>query len=64
VKVGDLVSLKEEWRIGYVYYGPGVITFIDEGVNDLGSWKMYKVQWNKDFSFHKEEQLELINANR
>ena len=64
MQVGDLVSLKEEWRIGYVYYGPGVIIFIDEGANDLGSWKTYKVQWNDDFSFHEEEQLELINASR
>ena len=64
MKVGDLVTLKKDWRIGYVYYGPGVITFIEEGANLLGSWKSYKVQWNDDFSFHEEEQLELISESR
>ena len=52
MKVGDIVLLKDDWRIKDVYYGPGVITFIEQGVNDLGAWKSYRVQWNDDFSFH------------
>ena len=64
MQVGDLVSLKEEWRIGYVYYGPGVIILIDEGATAVGAWKSYKVQWNDDFSFHEEEELELISESR
>tara|TARA_R110002110_G_scaffold187523_3_gene395096 strand:+ start:95 stop:289 length:195 start_codon:yes stop_codon:yes gene_type:complete len=64
VKVGDIVALKEDWRIKDVYYGLGVITFIEQGVNDLHAWKSYKVQWNDDFSFHEEEQLELISESR
>ena len=64
MKVGDIVALKEDWRIKDVYYGLGVITFIEQGVNDLHAWKSYKVQWNDDFSFHEEEQLELISESR
>lgn len=64
VKVGDIVLIKDDWRIKDVYYGPGVITFIEQGVNDLGAWKTYKVQWNDDFSFHEEDHLELISESR
>ena len=64
MNVGDIVALKEDWRIKDVYYGLGVITFIEQGVNDLHAWKSYKVQWNDDFSFHEEEQLELISESR
>jgi len=64
VKVGDIVALKEDWKILGVYYGLGVITFIEQGANDLGAWKSYKVQWNDDFSFHEEEHLELISESR
>jgi len=64
VKVGDIVLLKEEWRIKDIYYGLGVITFIEQGVNDLHAWKSYRVQWNDDFSFHEEDQLELISESR
>lgn len=64
MKVGDIVALKEEWKILGVYYGLGVITFIEEGVNGVGAWKAYKVQWNDDFSFHEEDQLELISESR
>ena len=64
MKIGDIVLLKDDWQIKDVYYGPGVITFIEQGVNDLGAWKSYRVQWNDDFSFHEEDQLELISESR
>jgi len=67
MQVGDLVSLKEKWRIGCVYYGIGVITLVSEGNYDdadgTEAWKSFRVQWNDDFSFHEEEQLELINES-
>jgi len=63
MKVGDIVLLRENWRWTGVYYGPGVITFIEEGANGIGAWKSYRVQWNDDFSFHEEEQLELISES-
>ena len=59
MKVGDIVLLKEEWRIGGVYYGPGVIIFITEYPEE--GFISHKVQWNNDFSFHGEEQLQLIS---
>lgn len=64
MKVGDIVALKEDWKILGIYYGLGVITFIEEGQNDLGAWKAYRVQWNDDFSFHEADQLELISESR
>ena len=64
MKVGDIVTLKEEWRILGVYYGLGVITFVEQGVNDIGAWKSYRVQWNDDFSFHEEDHLEIVSESR
>jgi len=69
VKVGDIVLLKEIWQIIGVYYGPGVITMVDqgEGGEDMPrseAWKSFRVQWNDDFSFHEEEHLELISETR
>ncbi len=64
MKVGDIVTLKEEWRILGVYYGLGVITFVEQGVNDIGAWKSYRVQWNDDFSFHEEGHLEIVSESR
>ena len=64
MKVGDIVLLKEDYRISGVYYGPGVITFIEQGANNLHAWNSYRVQWNDDFSFHEEDQLELISESR
>ena len=57
MQVGDIVTLKEEWQIFDIYYGPGVITLIEEGED----WTSYKVQWNDDFLFHQKEHLELIS---
>ena len=68
MKVGDIVLLKEEYRIGGVYYGPGVITMMDEGTYDdpawgAGDWKSFRVQWNDDFSWHEPRQLEIISED-
>jgi hypothetical protein len=64
VKVGDIVLLKEIWQIIGVYYGPGVITFVEQGADESGAWKYFRVQWNNNFSFHEEEHLELISEYR
>ena len=64
MKVGDIVTLKEEWRIGGVYYGPGVITMIDEGTISSDQWKSFRVQWNDDWSWHDPEHLEIISESR
>lgn len=61
MKVGDVVAIKDEWRIFEFYYGLGVITLIDEEVDGRAVWKTYRVQWNEDFLFHTEDQLELIS---
>lgn len=59
MKVGDIVALKEEWKIKDVYYGPGVITsMIGYPQEDFIS---YRVQWSGDFSFHREDELEVIS---
>ena len=59
MKVGDVVLLREDWKIKGVYYGPGVIISIvsypEEG------FLSYKVQWVNDFLFHGAEELELIS---
>jgi hypothetical protein len=61
MQVGDIVTLKEYWRIKDIYYGLGVITFVEQGADESGAWKSFRVQWNDDFSFHDEEHLELIS---
>ena len=61
MKVGDIVVLKERWRIGNVYYGPGVIMSIDEYPEE--GFVSHKVQWNNDISFHGTEELELISES-
>jgi hypothetical protein len=68
VKVGDLVLLKAEYKTLGIYYGPGVITMMDEGNYDDAdgneAWKSFRVQWNDDFLWHDPDQLELISENR
>tara|TARA_Y100000310_G_C20517152_1_gene731749 strand:+ start:698 stop:910 length:213 start_codon:yes stop_codon:yes gene_type:complete len=69
VKVGDIVLLKENWQITGVYYGPGVITMMDEGnYEEAGdadlAWKAFRVQWNDDWSWHDPEHLEVISDGR
>ena len=59
MKPGDIVLLREEWRIKDVYYGPGVIISIDEYPEE--GFVSHKVQWTEDFSFHGAEELELIS---
>ena len=63
MEVGDLVLLRENWQIKHVYYGPGVITFVEQGADESGAWKSFRVQWNDNFSFHEEEHLVLINES-
>jgi len=68
MKVGDIVLLKRNWRTTGVYYGPGVITMMDEGnYAEAGfdeAWKSFRVQWNDDWSWHDPEQLEVISESR
>jgi hypothetical protein len=64
VKVGDLVAIKSEWQTLGVYYSPGVITIVEEGLLASGPWKNFRVQWIHDFLWHEEEQLELISESR
>ena len=64
MQVGDIVTLKPEWQIKGVYYGFGVITSITEGEDFEGTWKTLRVQWNNDFSYHTEGQLELVSESR
>ena len=59
MKPGDIVLLREEWRIKDVYYGPGVIISINEYPEE--GFVSHKVQWTEDFSFHGTEELELIS---
>ena len=59
MKPGDIVLLREEWRVKDVYYGPGVIISIDEYPEE--GFVSHKVQWTEDFSFHGTEELELIS---
>tara|TARA_R110002020_G_scaffold98887_2_gene235135 strand:- start:1722 stop:1907 length:186 start_codon:yes stop_codon:yes gene_type:complete len=61
MKVGDIVTLKDEYQIKGVYYGPGVvITIVDFPEEGLLS---HKVVWNDDFSYHSIEELELISES-
>ena len=60
MKVGDIVTLKEEWQVFDIYYGLGVITLIEVGED----WTSYRVQWNDDFLFHQKEHLELVSESR
>ena len=62
MKVGDLVRLKEQYQCRDIHYGSGIILAIEEF--PLEGFTSHKVQWNKDFSFHGEEELELISASR
>jgi len=64
MQVGDIVTLKPEWQIKGVYYGFGVITLVEEGSDATGTWETYRVQWNSDFLFHSEDQLELVSESR
>ena len=61
MKVGDIVSIKEEWATIGFYYGLGVVTMIEEGDSDGEHWESFRVQWNQDWFWHTKEQLELIS---
>lgn len=62
MKVGDLVRLKEEYRIKDVYYGPGVIIFMKDYPEE--GFTSHKVKWMDDFSFHAAHELEVISESR
>ena len=62
MKRGDLVLLKEEYRIKDVYYGPGVIISIIHYPEE--NFSSHKVQWANEFSFHAAQELELISESR
>ena len=62
MKVGDLVLLKDDWKIKGVYYGPGVITSITSYPEE--GFVSYRVQWINDFSYHALEELEVISESR
>ena len=71
MKVGDIVLLREAYHIVGVYYGPGVITMMDEGnyadPDDESldeAWKSFRVQWSDDWSWHNPEHLEVISESR
>jgi len=61
VKVGDIVLLKEDWRIKGIYYGPGVIISIVDYPEE--GFTSHKIQWIDDFSFHGTEELELLSES-
>ncbi len=59
MKVGDIVTLKEDWRVKDIYYGFGVIISIVDYPEE--GFTSHKVQWVGDFSFHATEELELLS---
>ena len=61
MKVGDIVLLKEDWRIKGIYYGPGVIISIVDYPEE--GFTSHKIQWIDDFSFHGTEELELLSES-
>ena len=63
MKVGDVVVLKEDWRIKDVYYGLGVVISVVDYPEE--GFTSHKVVWSDtDFSFHETKELELISESR
>ena len=63
MKVGDLVRLREEYKVAGIDYGLGIITDItnypEEGLIS------HRVVWaNNDYSFHSRSDLELASESR
>ena len=63
MKVGDLVRLREKYKLARIDYGLGIITEItnypEEGLIS------HRVVWaNNDFSFHSKNDLELVSESR
>ena len=63
MKVGDLVRLREEYKVAGIDYGLGIITDItnypEEGLIS------HRVVWaDNDFSFHSKNDLELASESR
>jgi len=63
MKVGDLVILREEYKVAWVAYGVGIITEItDYPEEDITS---HRVVWSDgDFSYHSKSDLELVSESR
>ena len=63
MKVGDIVLLKEDWQASHVDYGYGIITRVAGGISkwDGEPWESFCVQWNDDFTWHEQQELELIS---
>ena len=62
MKDGDLVLLKEDWKIKDVNYGPGVVISIVDYPEE--GFTSHKILWNDDISFHGTEELELLSEDR
>jgi len=65
MKVGDLVTLKENYQTLGLNFGIGVITMTDEGQEGpSGPWKSFRVQWAEDWFWHDKDELVLVNESR
>jgi hypothetical protein len=61
MKVGDLVLLRDDWRVKDIYYGVGVIIVIQAYPEE--GFVSHKIQWQNDFSFHAAHELEVISES-
>ena len=63
MKVGDIVKIKDDWKIKDVYYGLGVVISVIDYPEE--GFTSHKVVWSDtDFSFHDTKELELISESR
>ena len=63
MKVGDLVKIKDDWRITDIHYGIGVVTDITDYPKE--NFTSHKVVWSDtDFLFHGTDELEVISESR
>ena len=62
MKVGDIVKIKDDWKIKDVYYGLGVVISVVDYPEE--GFTSHKVVWSDtDFSFHETKELELISES-
>tara|TARA_A100001011_G_C14263901_1_gene823788 strand:- start:688 stop:879 length:192 start_codon:yes stop_codon:yes gene_type:complete len=63
MKVGDLVILREEYKVAWVAYGIGIITEITDYPEE--GFTSHRVIWSDgDFSYHSKSDLELVSESR
>tara|TARA_Y100001937_G_scaffold119379_1_gene175054 strand:- start:929 stop:1120 length:192 start_codon:yes stop_codon:yes gene_type:complete len=63
MRVGDLVVLKEQYKIKGVDYGMGVIISMTDYPEE--GFTSHKIIWSDtDFSFHAAHELEVISESR